>query len=87
MPPYIYIYIYIYTHSQTVSLYYNSSVWLDMQGASSWDRNQSNFMLDLISYSSDNSVTYGKLTHFVLAFVGLYFALSDTGVLNSSEEL
>ena len=35
---YIYIYIYIYTdifiHKQTVSFYYNSSMWLDMQDAS-----------------------------------------------------
>ena len=35
---YIYIYIYIVIHRQTVSLYYNYSVWLDTQNASSWDR-------------------------------------------------
>ena len=27
---YIYIYIYIVIHRQTISLYHNSSVWLDM---------------------------------------------------------
>ena len=36
----IYIYIYIVNHRQTVSLYHNSSVQLDKQDASSWDRNQ-----------------------------------------------
>ena len=44
-----YIYIYIVINRQTVSLYRNSSVWLD---ASSWDRNPPNFTLDLISYHS-----------------------------------
>ena len=29
----IYIYIYIYIYRQTISLYYNSSVWLDPYGA------------------------------------------------------
>ena len=44
---YIYIYIYIYViHWQTVSFYQNSSVWLDMQDARSWDWNPSNFTLD-----------------------------------------
>ena len=38
--------MYIYCHPQTVS------VWLNTQDASSWDRNLSNFMLDLVSYSS-----------------------------------
>ena len=32
---YIYIYIYIVIYRQTVSLYHNSSVWLDTQDASS----------------------------------------------------
>ena len=32
---YIYIYIYIVIHRQTVSLYHNSSVWIDAQDASS----------------------------------------------------
>ena len=46
---YIYIYIYIVIHRQTVSLYHNSSVWLDMYDAWSWDRNLPNFSLDLVS--------------------------------------
>ena len=37
---------------QTISLYHNSTVWLDMQDSSSWDRNLSNFTLDLVSYNS-----------------------------------
>ena len=32
---------------QIVSLYHNSSVWLDTQDASSWDRNSPNFTLDM----------------------------------------
>ena len=50
---YIYIYIYIYTHTlyiycypQTVSLYYNSSVWLNTRDASRRDRNPHNFTYD-----------------------------------------
>ena len=39
----VYIYIYIVIHEQTVSLYH-SSVWLDMQDASSWDRSPDDFM-------------------------------------------
>ena len=37
--------IYIYCYPQTVSLYHNSSVWLDREDASSWDRNPADFML------------------------------------------
>ena len=33
----IYIYIYIVIHRQIVSLYHNSSVWLDMLDSQSWD--------------------------------------------------
>ena len=36
----------------TVSLYHNSPVWLDRQDTSSWDRNQHNFTLNLVSYRS-----------------------------------
>ena len=34
----IYIYIYIVIHRQTVSLYQNSSVWLNSLDSRSWDR-------------------------------------------------
>ena len=40
--------IYIVMHRQTVSLYHNSSVWLDTQDASSWDRNPPNFASGLV---------------------------------------
>ena len=39
-------------HRQTVSLYHNSSVWLDTQDALSWDWNLPKFTLDLVSYRS-----------------------------------
>ena len=37
--------IYIVIHRQTVSLYHNSSEWLDTWDGSSWDRNSANFTL------------------------------------------
>ena len=43
---------YIVIHRQTVSLYHNSSVWLDMQDVWNWDQNPPNFMLILLSYCS-----------------------------------
>ena len=54
---YKYIYIYIFIHRQTVSLYHKSSAWVDTQDAWSWDRNPSNFTLDLVSYCSANKRT------------------------------
>ena len=48
----IYINIYIVIHRQTVSLYPNSSVWLDTPDASNSDCNPPNFMLDIVSYRS-----------------------------------
>ena len=48
------------------------------------------FTLDLVSSHSAIQVTYvssGIITIFVLVFVCLHFTLSDTGVLNSLEEL
>ena len=38
-----YIYIYTVIRRQTVSLYHNLSVWLNMRDTSSWDRNPANF--------------------------------------------
>ena len=82
---YIYIYIYIIIHRQTVSLYYNSSVWLDTQDVWSWDWNLPNFTLDLVFYcsASRQHVSSGIIRHYVVAFVCLHFALPDTRVLNS----
>ena len=77
-------YMYIVIHRQAVSFYQNCSVWLDTQGASSWDPNPPNFTPGLVSYRSANSATYVSsaiITHFVLAFVYLHFALPDTGLL------
>ena len=44
------IYIYIYSHPQIVSLYHNSSLWLDTEDAWSRDQNRLNLTLDLVSY-------------------------------------
>ena len=57
----IYIYIYIIIPRQTVSLYYNSSVWLDTEDAPSWDGNPPNFTLDLVSYLSSHIYIYDGL--------------------------
>ena len=87
---YIYAHIYIVIHRQTVSLYLNSSGWQEMQDASSWDRNPSNFTQGMVSNNPTFSVTYVKVRNYnayILAFVYLHFALSDTRVFNSFEEL
>ena len=84
------VYIYIVNQRLTVPLYHNSSMWLEMQDASGWDKNLPNFMLVLVSYCSTIKVTYvssGIITHYVLVFICLLFALPDTGALNSLEEL
>ena len=41
-----------------VSLYHNSSVWLDTQDTLSWDQNPPNFMLDMVSNCSAISAIY-----------------------------
>ena len=68
---YIYIYIYIVIHRQSVSLYQNSSIWLDTQDASNWDRNPPNFTLDLISNSSAISTTCIRFRLFSFFAIGL----------------
>ena len=40
----VYMYIFIGIHRQTVSLYHNSSVWLDTRDAPSRDRNPHNYV-------------------------------------------
>ena len=55
---YMYIYIYIVIHRQTVSVFHNSSVWLDTLDASNKDLNLPNFKLDLVSNPSAISATY-----------------------------
>ena len=78
MTIYTYIYIYIVNHRQTISLSHNSSVWLDVQDALSWDRNPPNFVLDLVSYSSVYIYIY-----IYIGLVGRMFANSpgDMGLI------
>ena len=63
----------IVINRQIVSLYHNSSVWLDTQDASCYDRNPPNFRLDVLSNRSAISTTYicsGIRTHlYQLQFV------------------
>ena len=40
--------VYIVILRQTVSLYHNSSVWMDMKDASSWNWNLADFTLDMV---------------------------------------
>ena len=47
IPDLLHIYIYIVIHRQIISLYHNSSVWLDTQDASSHNRYPPNFTLSL----------------------------------------
>ena len=79
-------------HGQTVSLYHNSSMSLDMLGALSRDRNPSKFTLDLIPNRSAIStiiVSSGIITHLyqLSLFFYFYFVLSKTRILNSLKEL
>ena len=83
------MYIYIVIHRHTVSLYHNSSVWLDTLDVWSWDRNLPNFMLDLV-LNTQPQATHGSsgiIRYYIIAFVCLHFALLDTRVLSSLEEL
>ena len=85
---YTYICIYIVIHIQTVSLYHNSSVWLDTLGAGSWDWNPSQLYVRLIIIllsQQANHISSGIIRHYVIAFVCLHFCL--TRVLNSFKEL
>ena len=52
--------MYIVINRQTVSLYHNSSVWLDTQDASSWDQNPPNFMLHTHTHTHTHIYIYGK---------------------------
>ena len=68
--------------------YHKSSMGLDMQNASSWQRNPPNLTLLLVPKGSATSVTYissGIIMNFVLAFLCLHFTFTVTGVLNSIE--
>ena len=82
----------IYCHPQTVSLYHNSSVWLDTKDASSWDQNPPNFTLDLIIIPLGQQATYVSLVTYNAFCINFHFffyifTLLDTRVLNSLEEL
>ena len=81
---YIYIYVYIVNHRQTVSLYNNSSVWLDTRDGS----NQPNFNVRSITYlPSADPKQAREFNVYVLTSVCLHFTLSDTEVFNFLEEI
>ena len=80
----IYIYIYIVIHWQTVPLYHNISMSLDVQDASSRDRNPPNFtsawwhISKPVFWINDSS----KFWHIRINFRWFTFMLSATEVLN-----
>ena len=86
---YIHIYIYIVIHRQTFSLYHNTSVWLDMWDAPSWDWNLPNFTLGWWpTLRPSLRLNFSlRITACASNFVCLHFALSDAKVLNFIEEL
>ena len=55
----VYIYVYIYVCMYVcVNVNHNSSVWLDTEDVSSWDRKPTNFTLDMVPNRSAISATY-----------------------------
>ena len=89
---YIYIYIYIYISSSTDNCFVLSQLFsvTRLAGRSKLRSNPVKIYacignLPLSQYGNQRQLE--KLTDFVLAFVCLHFALSDTGVLCSLEEL
>ena len=75
--------------TSTLSLYHNSSVWLDIQDISSWDWNPPNFVgISILPLSLQATYATSRIImHYVLVFVCLHFALLDTRVLSVLEEL
>ena len=64
---------YIYSHHrQTLSLYHNSSEWLETRDASSWDRNPPNFQLGMVSNHSAISVTYVSWEFITRIYICIY---------------
>ena len=67
-------------HRQTVSLYHNLSVWLDTEDASSWDRNQTYFTLDLVSNCTAISAPYVSSRIITLFCISFHlFTFCDVG--------
>ena len=84
------IYIYIVIHRQTVLLYLNSSVWLDMRNAYKLGLKPSWPYANLITYLPDiNSFSLSKeiLTQCISINFPLFTFMQMTGVLSSLDEL
>ena len=81
--------IYIVIHTQTVSLYKNSSAWLEhmRRFKLGLKTDQLYVRLNNILLSQQANVTTGIIKHYIVAFVYLRFCLPDTRVLSSFEEL
>ena len=71
---YIYIYIYIVIHRLAVLLYHNSSAWLDMCDASSWDENPGDLM----------SVRYRPSQHKQRNFTYIFIYIYPYRIMESS---
>ena len=85
----LYIYIYIVIHRQSVLLYHNFSMCLDT-GRIKMESKPAQLYIRLSIWLLNHQATYVSswiTTYYVLTFVSLHFALPDTSVLNSLEEL
>ena len=80
---YIYIYIYIVIYRQTVSLNHNSSVWLDSQDVSSWNRNPADFT----SVSYPTAIVILSIREGIFTYTFLQIGYRLPRELNSSEML
>ena len=67
----IYIY-YIVIHSQTISLYHNSSLWLDTRDARSGDRNLGNFTPGYSTAQAPTKWTYEKGVKHTHKYIYIY---------------
>ena len=76
-----YIYIYIVIYRQSVSLYHNSSVWLDPRNASSWDRNPVDFTS--VRYLKQKALVLLNVNEAVFTYIFLYIHHPLPGGLNS----
>ena len=82
---YIHTHICTVIHRQTVSLYHNSSVWLDTQDASIWNRNPADLMS--VGYLTSKLSSLSVQVKEFYIYIYLHIHLSVTRVLSSWKEL